>query len=917
MVFGNRDVRGNRYAAPDVTAPRSQNSGRVLDSHQADHHATLQSVVESFDGHGATPALVTIGDEAIEVRYFSTVAQEVRSLASGLLATGVEQGEPVGLYAENNADWIIAFLATVIAGAVAVPFDITLRGQALAEPFRDSGCRRCFVTPQQAAALQEIGVADATTLYLLGRGACDGTTVSWRELTAGDPMSLPVLSGDDQAALFYTSGTTGTPKGVPLTHANLTANINALVTERMVKPGDRTMLPLPLHHVYPLVVGALAPLASGAGVVFPAGISGPQIVDALHRGDISVLIGVPRLYSSLLEAIEARIREQGRLVVAVMRLVSWLLSLLPGRLDRSLRRIAFRPIRQALGPRLQLLASGGAKLDPEIWRSLEGFGWTVLTGYGLTETAPILTFNPHGKAKIGSAGKALANVELRISQPSEMGIGEIEARGPNIFSGYRNRPEETEKVFAPDGWFRTGDLGHLDNDGYLYIAGRAKELIVLPDGKNVFPETVEAVYSASPFIGEIAVLEKDGSLVGLVVPDLDALRKRGAESAVQLIYDEIRDLSPLLAPYQRLSSHVLTRTTLPRTAIGKLKRHQLADIYRNATADTPQLADALSVADRRYLSEPDIREIWDWLKQRFPDQPLSLEASPQLDLGVDSLGWVGLSLEIENRFKISLSEDQIAHIVTLRDLIHEISQAAAAPLPSRNLPPELEQYLTEPGLLRRFLGALIYTVLRVALRLFFRLKVQGLHNLPRDGAFIIAPNHTSWLDPIAVAASLPYARIKTTHFAGWTGLLFDSIVSRAFSRVARVLPVNPDRATAGSLGLARAVLNRDCVLVWFPEGRRSRTGELLAFQPGIGALVRNTAVPIVPTFISGTFAAAPSGHPVPRLKRIEVRFGAPHDADLLERSDDADTGEQRIANGLRTAVLELQKAAAAGSSGSD
>jgi len=873
-----------------------------------DNFVTLQALVARLRDSGNAPALIALRGDTVETFYFSAVADEVERLASGLLAAGVEHSEPVGIYAEGGPHWVIAFLAIVAAGAVAVPFDVSLKGTALSDPVRDSACRRLFVTRRRAADLRDCGAANDAVLYLLdgGTSGAESELIGWRDLAAARKSPLPAIAAGDQAALFYTSGTTGIPKGVPLTHANLVANINSLAAEHMVGPGDRVLLPLPPHHVYPLVVGILAPLAAGAGVIFPAGTSGPEILDGLHRGDASVMIGVPRLYSGLVDAIEARIREQGHVAKGTVHALYALLDWMPDGFRRAIGRVVFRGVRMAFGPRLRLLASGGAKLDTETWRALERFGWTVLTGYGLTETAPILTFNPLGRSRIGSAGKALPDIELRIADLDEDGNGEIEAHGPNVFAGYRNRPQETAAAFTPDGWFRTGDLGHLDNDGYLYIVGRAKELIVLSDGKNVFPETVENVYGASPLIHEIAVLEQDGMLVGLIVPDLDGLRRRGAESAVQLVRDEIRDLSPLLAPHQKLSGHVLTRSKLPRTAIGKLRRHELPDLYRRAQAGAVPSDTEMTAEDQAFLAEPTARALWEWLNRRFPDRPLSLDVSPQLDLGIDSLGWTGLSLEIEDRFGVSLTDDRIARIMTLRDLVREFTETSATS--TTTVEPSLREVidLAPSSFPQRMLNGALYGIFWLVMRLFFRLEVVGLENVPRAGPVIIAPNHASWLDPVAIAASLSHAQIRQTRFAGWTGLLFDNFVSRTFSWAARVFPVDPDRAAASSIALGRAALDHGDILIWFPEGRRTTTGNLQPFQPGIGALVQNTDIPVVPAYISGTFDAAPPGRTMPRLTRIRVRFGKPQTANMLVTSGVGDMTAQHISDALHDALLSLK-----------
>ena len=271
-----------------------------------------------------------------------------------------------------------------------------------------------------------------------------------------EQSDLPELEADQPTVLLYTSGTTGTPKGVPLTHGNLCANLRALQAAGLASSEDRVLLPLPLHHAYPLTVGLLAPLAVGAAVVLPAGITGPQIMHALHDRRCTIMIAVPRLYEAMLAGIERQIAGAPRPIAAALRGLLDLAVWIRRRLGRRIGKALFFPLHRRIGPALRLLASGGARLDPKVAWQLEGLGWEVLTGYGLTETAPILTFNPPGRARIESAGLAVEGVELRLgpAEDAEPGHGEILAKGPNVFSGYWDNPEATAEAFTDDGYFR-------------------------------------------------------------------------------------------------------------------------------------------------------------------------------------------------------------------------------------------------------------------------------------------------------------------------------------------------------------------------------------------------------------------------------------------------------------------------------
>jgi long-chain acyl-CoA synthetase len=721
-------------------------------------------------------------------------------------------------------------------------------------------------------------MAPKLRVHLLDRAGKGG----WRELLAERATELPTLDPRAPASLLYTSGTTGAPKGVPLSHGNILSNLNGLLDARLAGPRDRVLLPLPLHHAYAFTVGCLGCLASGATLVLPAGISGPEIVRALQLEQVTMVIGVPRLYESILAGIRARVASQGRRTAVwferLLALSLWLRRALGVRVGRVL----FRALHRSLGGGLRVLASGGAQLDPELAWDLEGLGWEVLTGYGLTETAPMVSFNRHGRTRLGSAGQAVPGVELRVALRSGFDDGEI----------------------TEDGWFRTGDLGRIDAQGFLTIVGRSKEMIVLPDGKNVFPEAIEAIYGDSPFVGEAAVLEHEGLLVLLVVPEDEAIRAHGAARPEALLREEIERLSRSLAPYQRASGFAITREPLPRTPLSKLKRHRLPALYSRATAGAaPAPASNLSENDRALLTDPAARPVWDWLQDRYPGRRLSLDTSPQLDLGLDSLAWVGLSLEMEQRFGTHLTEQAISRVVTLRDLLDEVASAKVTGAASALEPtPDQRRWLKPTGVLLSALGLVVYAFNWAVFHGLFRLRVESADRVPTRTPIVLVPNHLSHLDAFVLAAALPWRRLRHTYWAGWTGALFTGPVARLFSRIAQVLPVDPDRSPGAALALAEEVLKRGEALVWFAEGRRSPDGTLQPFQPGIGHVLTASRAAALPVLIRGTSEALPTGRRTPRLAPLSVRFGAAISFDEL-RSQAVDPAD--LADLLHDAVAAL------------
>ena len=873
---------------------------------------TLAGMADGLIGRGAAAAVTAFGDDGVESITYAELATTTGRLATGLLRAGLRRDEAVLLCAPNSPAWIIAYFAIVRAGGLAVPLDDLSTAQDLARVVADGDIRRIFTSRSHLAAIDPLREEAALDIVLLdGRGEEEGAT-AWRDLLAEEEDPLPKIDADAVASLLYTSGTTGTPKAVPLTHENFLANVRALLAEQLAGPRDRVLLPLPLHHSYPFTVGLLTTLACGATLVLPAGISGPQLAGALKSSGATIMIGVPRLYTGLLSAIEIKAGKLGLVGRSAFRLLLQSSIFLRRRLGLHLGRIAFRKLHRELGPDLGMLVSGGARLDPDVAWKLEGLGWEVLTGYGLTETAPILTFNSRGRTRIESAGCPLPGVELRIETEPGREAGEIVARGPNVFKGYRNNPEATKGAFTDDGWFRTGDMGFLDRGGFLHIVGRVKEVIVLPDGKNVIPEDVEDAYADSTLIREVAVMEQDGVLAALVVPDDEAIRAQGSAQAQILLRNEIEDISLRLPPYQRLVRFRVIREALPRTHLGKLRRHLLPEIYAGAElARSLPAAATLSEADQRLLASERAAEVWAWLARRFPDHSLSLDTSPQLDLEIDSVEWMTLTLEIQDNFRVRLTGDAVARVVTLRDLLVEVMGAerdeGAGPEPSDSfaLPEQERDWLRPLQKIPFLFGMAILACNWLWMRCLFRLRVEGADRLPERGSYVITPNHLSLLDPLAVAAAIPFRQLRRTYWAGWTGKMFAGPASRLLSRVTRVFPVDPDRGPASGLLLGRTVLERGETLVWFPEGRRSPTGDIRRFLPGIGTLMQQTDTVAVPTLVRGTFEALPRGRRLPRLRPISICFGSPLGIEQLHAMGKGADEAERIADGLRRAVAAL------------
>lgn len=871
---------------------------------EAERAWTLHAFVENLGARGGAAALAAVQGERLSVLSYADLAKQARALASGLIGAGVRPGEPVALLAPNGFDWVVARLGLAEAGAVAVALDDLAAESELKARLAESNCRHALTVTRHVATLKAIDPG----LDLIVMDAAAGES-RWPGLLASEPLDLPAPNPVAPAMLVYTSGTTGAAKSFYLTHRNLCGSLAALAGSGLVGSGDRILLPLPLHHVYPFLVGLLTPLACGACVVFPSRPAGPEILQALRAGKITTIVGVPRLFEAMLSGLLERLHRRTIVARAGFRGLLGLAVLMRRRFGLDVGRRLFGRVREAIAPDLRLLVSGGARLRPDVLWPLVGLGFDVRSGYGLAETSAIFTGNLPGATRLESEGRPL-NGEVRIAAADERGIGEIEVRGPSVFSEYRNNPKASDASFTRDGWFRTADMGRIDRDGFLFVAGRRSEIIVLGGGKKVDPEELERLYGTSPPIREIAVLERHGTLVGLIVPDFARLRAGSTIQMADAIRVGLAGTSAHLPSFQRIAGFALTRTPLPRTRLGKLQRFRLPALYDAALAGevrAPAIPPA-DVSDIELLRVPPARRLYDLLVRRYRDKEVGLDSHLLLDLGIDSLEWVALSLAISERIGTTFDEAELAGAVTVRELLQAAARAGedvahGEPAGRRLM---ARDWIAPPGRGLRAAGAVAYALDWALMHLCFRLRTTGRRNVPESGPYVIVANHASYLDAPLIAAAIGYRRASGVYWGGDAGQLFTRPWQLPLMRAAHVFPVEA-QAPSRALVFAERVLARKDALVWFPEGWRSPDGELLRFLPGIGEVLQRVGATVVPLHIAGSFEAMPRGRRIPRLHPIRVVIGAPIAPGAL--FGDIPPGKdaaQRVADRLHDAVARLR-----------
>ena len=480
---------------------------------QASLQNFVQRVINAANLRHDKVAMTMLGATA-EHLTFGEMLKDVRSIAYRLMQESVAFGDRVAIIGANHPNWAIAYLGILYRGAVVTPLDPAASNETLARFLSHSETKLAFVSVTSLSKFHEacalIGKEIRAVVFEQARECGTDSFVDWTATPFPDEFAdtPPSQKADDLALLMYTSGTTGLPKGVQLTHGNILAQITGVEGVMKISEDEVVLSILPLFHAYSQVVNLWLAAIIGARVVYLNQLGSSEIETAMKTCGATTLIGVPRLWylfhSKIFDAVRAKPAPL-RWLFRVMLKVSGLLRDLA---DLNVGTIFFRRVHRAFGGRLRLAVSGGANFDETVARDFYRLGFTILQGYGLTETSGAVTATRFEDNKIGSVGTPIDGVEISINEPGEDGIGEILIRGPIVTSGYYRNPEADRDAFTCDKWFRSGDLGRFDNEGHLYIVGRKKDVIILSSGKNVFPEDVEAHYERSPLVSEICVIGK-------------------------------------------------------------------------------------------------------------------------------------------------------------------------------------------------------------------------------------------------------------------------------------------------------------------------------------------------------------------------------------------------------------------------
>ncbi|OPL10967.1 MAG: hypothetical protein AVO38_16175 [delta proteobacterium ML8_D] len=540
------------------------------------------------------PALIAKGPQGDRVITFAELRIQVESLARGLIAHGFKEGSKCAILGPNSPEWAIAFMAISWAGGACVPIDTQLSKKEILHLISDAEADTVFADPEFLDCLLDItgnfpksGLVIALTL---DNKEIPRDGIPFEELIREGqeaPGALPQRVPEDPAAIIYTSGTTGSPKGVILTHANIVSDISACYQVLKCKQ-EHFLSILPLHHSFELTVGLFLPVYSGSSITFVQDQMCGSILEELRSSRASVILGCPLIFQRMLKEVHEAIQGEP----AVQKATHILLKAVKVGEKFGISGLAdffFKDVRKAVGiDSLRFMLACGSPVNPKIPREFRWLGIKMLQGYGLSEAGPALTFNPVDRPVDESIGKTLSGVEVRIIGPDSTGVGELAFKGPMIMKGYHRAPEATREVLDSEGWLKTGDLGYQDEKGYLYLLGRAGNIIRTSQGDNIYPEEIETEINLRPFVRESLVYgyqKGNGKEVrAAIVPDYEAIeehslgRQLSDEYVHRLISRMLKKANKTLPPFKKVGSFTLLDKELPRNSAGKIMRRVFMEL---------------------------------------------------------------------------------------------------------------------------------------------------------------------------------------------------------------------------------------------------------------------------------------------------------------------------------------------------
>ena len=761
---------------------------------------------------------------------------------------GIEKGEKVVNFMENRPEFICSFFGIWNSKGVPINIDAGYTAEELEYILTDADPKVIMTSNKNLKVAEEAIKLSGKNIRIIN---CD--EIKSPEDFEVDEYVIYSPELEDIGVLLYTSGTTGKPKGVVLTFDNLMSNVDAIVEIKMATPKDRLLALLPYHHVLPLSINLLMAIHIGTLVVLIDELSASAILGALQKYKITIVVGVPRLWEMIHKGLMEKIKSS--------KIANLLFELCKKVKSVTLSKIVFKKVHQALGGNIRYLVSGGAKLDPNIMDDFKVLGIKVLEGYGLTETSPIIAFTRPDDVCIGTVGKTIPGVEVKIADD-----GELLVKGRNVLKEYYNKPEATKEAKDENGWFHTGDLGKIEN-GYITIIGRKKEMIVLSNGKNINPIDIEnEIAKGSDLIKEIAVMEHNNHLLALVYPDFKLIKERSITNITETLKWDIIDSYNINAPaYRKILEIKIVKDEFPKTKLGKLRRFMLKDILKN-------LEDGGENAHKERPEDPEsktreFQTLAQYIKEEkgeniYPDSHI------EIDLGLDSLDIIQLNSFIEKTFGFKIKEEETVDLKVIKDICEYIRKNSKEyHLEKINWSEILKESIDYPLPSSNMIW-LTKIFFAPILKFYLGLKIKGVEKLSKEPRIIIC-NHESFIDAFAVQRLFKGDMLKNTYYFA-IKKHFDKVGLRFMANHGNIILMDINENLKESLQISAEVLKEGKNLVIFPEGARTRDGKLQDFKKFFGILSKELNIPVTVLGIDGAYESMPFGSIFPRPAKIKL-----------------------------------------------
>ena len=891
----------------------------------------LNRVVGSFESRSDRIAMRIVGDDS-QVYTFGESLRQIRSVAYRIRQEGVNFGDRIVVIGENHPSWAISYLASLYHGAVCVPVDPHGEIETITNFLENSEAKLAFIDTDQRTRFglieEKLGRKIPAVVWSARPDATDSAVsngfqsfAEWASTDFPDSFAqeMPKAAGDDVALLIYTSGTTGTPKGVPLTHGNIVAELDGINEVLKLSDKEKILSLLPLFHAYLQIVNLWVATTYGCEVGYLKELSPAELGNAMKEFKPTILTTVPRLWYLFHKKIFDAVEAKPKAVQSLFRIMLAANGTLRDTIGVNVGKRLFGQVHESFGGELRIAISAGSRFDEDVAIDFHRLGFTILQGYGLTETSGAATATYVDDNRIGSVGKPMFNAKIRIADPDKDGVGEVLIKGEMVFSGYYKNPEATKDAFTDDGWFRSGDLGRIDKDGHLFIVGRAKDVIVLPSGKNVHPEDLEVHYLKAPEVEELAIIgvadESEAragaeKLIAVVIPDFEYLKQAKIANSKEAVRYALDNLGRELPEYQRVRDYIVRAEPLPRTATRKIKRFALKKEIESGVIveGLPEKRSwVLSPADAALLESNVARAIVDVVRKNAKDvSVIHPQMNLEIDLGLDSLARAEVFAALEQAFEAEFTADEAASALTLANVIELVGstpagKAAAATDTAISADlnwskilkeadddfPEVRAVLRKRPIFITF-AFVVYRCFNLFCRVFMRLEIEGIENLKKvERPYLICPNHQSFLDPFVLCSNYPLSVFRNIFHVG-ASMFFKSRFMQFVAKMLNVVPIDQDTQLLRAMKAGAIGLKNGMILNIYPEGERAFDGNLHEFKKGAAILATELELPIVPVALDGLQNVWARRSWKIRPAKVKIRIGQPFYASDVQSTASVD-----------------------------